>query len=357
MMSHIDTRYEPRDVPTPAEPRRGDPLLDTTRAARTLQNATSEGGWLVHEVRAVDLVNERDHRTTFRFQVRARRAGAPLSDICWYGYQYRGGEGEQLLPVLRFLRAAAAPEIRVPAPIGYSRESRLLLLPAVEGRPLSGVLEDPIESRVAASLKRLGRALASFHAVRQPGPSARSTERPSFGRWDAASEAAALEDVEKRILAAGPDARTAERLREGVAALRADLTDDGGVSRSPSMIHRRIHPGHVIFSAEGISMIDLDDASFGEPEHDLGSLIAHMILADLRRGGSARLAPARADALRAGYLGGGILRPNRLSAYTSAALLRLALPAMKNGGGGAPDWARLTAVLVEEAVPALTSAP
>jgi len=361
MMSHIDTRYEPRDILASTEPRRGDPLRDPIRSARVLQNASTDAGWLVHEVRAVDAVNERaEKRQTFRFHVRARRAGAPLGDVTWYGHHYRAGEGERLLPVLRFLRAAAAPEIRVPLPIGYSRDQRLLLLPAVEGRPLSGVLEDPIESRVAASLKRLGRALASFHAIRQPGPSARSSERPSFGRWDAASEALALEDVEKRILGAGIDAKTADRLREGAASLRAELADDGGVSRSPSMVHRQLHPGHVIFSAEGISMIDLDEAAFGEPEHDLGTLIAHMILGDLRRGGGARLAPARADALRAGYLGGGVLRPNRLAVYTSAALLRLALPEKtKNGGVAAPDWSRLTAVLVEEALPdaALTSAP
>jgi hypothetical protein len=65
-----------------------------------------------------------------------------------------------------------------------------------------------------------------------------------------------------------------------------------------------------------------------------------------------RLAPARTDALRAGYLGGGVLRPNRLSAYTSSALLGLATTERsKSAGVGAPDWARLTGVLVEEALP------
>jgi aminoglycoside phosphotransferase (APT) family kinase protein len=266
--------------------------------------------------------------------------------------QYRGGaDGEHLLPTLRFLRSAAAPEIRIPAVIGYSRETRLLVMNGIEGRPLSSTLEDPIESRVGATLKRLGRALASFHAIRTPGPSARSTDRPSFERWDAQAEAQSVSDVE-RSLGSGLPLHIREKLREGCASLRADLAKDAGVARAPSVIHRQLQPGNVIFGADGIGLVDLDDVSFGEPEYDLASLIAHILLADLKRGSSARLAPARTDALRAGYLGGGVLRPNRLASYTSAALLRLATTeGMKNGGIGAPDWTRLTAVLIEEALP------
>lgn len=358
-MTHLGSHFDPRERATSSlDDRRGDPILDPTRASRILQNATSESGWLVQEVRSVDLLSERpDKRRTLRFRVSARRAGSAFTESTWHGLQYRAGEGERMLPVLRFLRAAAAPEIRVPAPLGYSRDVRLLLLPTMEGRPLAGVLEDPIESRVAASLKRLGRALASFHAIRSPGPSARSTERPEFGRWDAAAESQVLADVEKGLRTAGIDARTSNRLQEGTAALHAELAEDGGVSRSPSMVHRHLHPNHVIFGADGISLVDLDDASFGEPEVDLGALIAHMVLADLKRSGGTRLAPSRSDALRAGYLGGGVLRPNRLAAYTSSALLRLAVAEKpKSGGVGAPDWTRLTAAAIEEALPELTSA-
>jgi aminoglycoside phosphotransferase (APT) family kinase protein len=304
------------------------------------------------------MLSERpDKRRTLRFRVIARRAGSPFSEITWHGLQYRSGEGDRMLPILRFLRAAAAPEIRVPAPLGYAREHRLLIQTTMDGRPLAGVLEDPIESRVAASLKRLGRALASFHAVRSPGPSARSTERPAFGRWDAAAEAQALDEVVVRLRQSGIDSRTADRLRDGAGALKAELTDDGGISRSPSMVHRQLRPTHVIFGADGISVVDLDDASFAEPELDLGTLIAHMMLSDLKRSTEARMAPARADALRAGYLGGGVLRPNRLAAYTSAALLRLAADEKsKNGGVGAPDWSRLTTLVIEEALPELSGA-
>jgi aminoglycoside phosphotransferase (APT) family kinase protein len=359
-MTHLGSHFDPRErAAHSVDERHGDPVLDPTRAARIIQNAMPESGWLVQEVRSAEVLSERpDQRRTLRFRVSARRAGSALSEMTWYGHQYRAGEGERVLSVLRFLRAAAAPEIRVPGVLGYSREARLLLQTSMEGRPLSGVLEDPIESRVAASLKRLGRSLASFHAIRSPGPSARSTERPNFGKWDASAEAQSLEDVEHQLRFAGIDARTADRLREGAAALRAELVDDSGVSRSPSMVHRQLHPSHVIFGADGISMIDLDEAAFGEPEVDLGTLIAHMALADLKRGGGVRLAPARADALRAGYLSGGVLRPNRLAAYTSSALLRLAVAEKpKNGGVGAPDWTRLTAVMIDEALPELSSAP
>lgn len=357
-MSHVSSHYDPRETAPAADPRHGDPVLDTSRAARMLQNATAESGWLVQEVRSAEVISERpDRRRTIRYRVSARRAGAPFSEVTWHAHQYRSAEGERMMPVLRFLRAAAAPEIRVPTPVGYARESRLLLMTSMEGRPLTGVLEDPIESRVAASLKRLGRALASFHAIRSPGPSARSTERPQFGRWDGAAEAQALEATEARLRESGLEPRVLERLREGAAALRSELADEAGVARSPSMVHRHLRPEHLIFGSDGISMVDLDQASFGEPENDLGTLIATMVLADLKRAGGARQATARADALRAGYLAGGVLRPNRLAAYTSAALLHfVADDKMKNGGVGAPDWARLTAVVIDEALPELTAA-
>lgn len=330
-----------------------DPLTDPGRAARVLNDVATEAGWQVRDVRSVDVVGERpDKRRTLRFRVTAQRAGGTPTESYWYATQYRGGEGERMLPSLRFLRSAAAPEIRVPHLVGYSREMRLLVTTAIDGRPLASVLEDPIESRVAASLKRLGRSLASFHAIRTPGPSARSADRPSFGRWDAAAEMESLDDVERKLLDSGLEPGIADRLTEGVAALRSDLAHDAGVARAASVVHTRLHPGHIFFGSDGIGLVDLDDASFGEPEHDLGVLIAHMILSDLKRGVSVRLAPARADALRGGYLGGGVLRPNRLAAYTSSALLRLATTERaKNGGVGAPDWSRLTSVLVDEALP------
>jgi aminoglycoside phosphotransferase (APT) family kinase protein len=332
---------------------RNDPLTDPGRAARVLQEIGAEAGWQVRDVRSIDVVGERpDKRRTLRFRVAARRAGGNPTESYWYATQYRGGEGELMLPTLRFLRSAAAPEIRVPLLVGYSREMRLLVTTAIDGRPLASVLEDPIESRVAASLKRLGRSLASFHAIRTPGPSARSADRPTFGMWDAAAEMESLDDVEQRLLDSGLEPRVADRLTEGVASLRSDLAHDAAVARAVSVVHRRLHPGHVLYGSDGIGLVDLDDASFGEPEHDLGVLIAHMILSDLKRGVPVRLAPSRADALRAGYLGGGILRPNRLAAYTSSALLRLATTERsRNGGVGAPDWSRLTSVLVEEALP------
>ncbi len=352
MAARIEEREVSATTPSDSRPRHGDPLGDLAGATRILQAASSDSGWQVREVRSIDIVGERpEKRRTLRFRIVGKRGGLQ-TETYWYGMQYRGGtDGEQLLPTLRFLRSAAAPEIRIPALIGYSRETRLLVMSGIEGRPLSSTLEDPIESRVAASLKRLGRSLASFHAIRTPGPSARSADRPSFERWDAQAEAQEVGGVERR-LGAGLAPGLRESFREGCASLRADLARDAGVARAPSVIHRRLHPGHVIFGADGIGLVDLDDASFGEPEHDLASLIAHIVLADLKRGSSARLAPARTDALRAGYLGGGVLRPNRLAPYTSAALLRLATTeGTKNGGVGAPDWTRLTAVLIEEALP------
>src|ERR1044071_9107402 len=110
-MSHLSSHYGPREAPPAADPRHGDPVLETTRAGRILQNATAESGWLVQEVRNADVISESpDRRRTLRYRVSARRAGAPFSEVTWHAHQYRSAEGERMMPVLRFLRAAAAPE-------------------------------------------------------------------------------------------------------------------------------------------------------------------------------------------------------------------------------------------------------
>jgi aminoglycoside phosphotransferase (APT) family kinase protein len=329
-------------------------LHDHERGPRMLTEAIADSGWVVREVRSVEIVRERPGaRRTLRLRLSVRRAGCVPVDATWYGIQYRGTGGESALRSLRFLKAAAAPEVRVTGPIGYCRDSRLLLVPSLDGRPLTGALEDPIESRVAASLKRLGRALASFHSIRGPGPSARTPMNPAFQRFDSSREVARLDEAAGRISNSVSDPRLAERLRDGVEVLRGELADTLSSARGVSLLHRDLHPDHVIFSADGIGLLDLDEAGFGEPEADLGMLTAHLVLTDLRRTSAIRLAPARAEALRAGYMSVGSVRPERLATYTSAALLYLAA-GDRIGAIGAPDRTRLATALVEEALPELS---
>jgi hypothetical protein len=110
-----------------------DPLTDPVRAARVLNDVGTEAGWQVRDVRSVDVVGERpDKRRTLRFRVTARRAGGNPTEAYWYATQYRGGEGERMLPSLRFLRSAAAPSLR------STRSAHPVPLPAAPTAPRSG---------------------------------------------------------------------------------------------------------------------------------------------------------------------------------------------------------------------------
>jgi Phosphotransferase enzyme family len=195
--------------------------------------------------------------------------------------------------------AAGPPEPLLPRVLLCAPELHLVVLTDVPGRPLRGALLDGDE----AECGRAGAAIAAWHlawAGHAPAPL-----RPH-------SAARELELLGGRAEAAPP--RVAAAVREATA---------GGAEpwECSTVVHRDLYEEQVMLGAR-VGLIDLDDAALGPPELDVGNLLAHIDLVELRAG--RELARPR-DAILAGYdAAGGALADSRLLRCRLLARLRLA---------------------------------
>jgi Ser/Thr protein kinase RdoA (MazF antagonist) len=183
----------------------------------------------------------------------------------------RGPRGSAIVKVYASERAAvvarrveslsAGPEEPlVPTVLHVDPGLRLVVLTDLPGRPLrEALLEGDL-----ATCARVGSALGSWHAAwdrNAPGalrPHTAERERTLLqGRADAASP---------------PVARA-------VADVLPELE---GEWKCTTVVHRDLYEEQVLVG-ERIALIDLDDAALGPPELDVGNLLAHIELLELRR--------------------------------------------------------------------------
>jgi aminoglycoside phosphotransferase (APT) family kinase protein len=171
--------------------------------------------------------------------------------------------------------AAGPPEPQVPRVLHVDHTRRMLVLSALEGEPLRASL---VAGDLAACT-RVGQALATWH-------------RAWRNMNSLAFRPHAFED-EKRILlaqaAAAPPA-IAGAVRSRLAAL-------DGAWTCTTVVHRDLYEEQILLG-DRVGLIDLDDAALGPPELDLGNLLAHSELLELRADGVVE--PA-IDALVDGY--------------------------------------------------------
>jgi len=187
----------------------------------------------------------------------------------------------------------------VPRPLGY-RKGHLALVEFIPGTPLDQLADDALTP--AAELA--GRALRRLH------DSGVELDRT----WGSGDEIAQL----RRTV--GPVTRRAvER-----AIARWSLPAKG---RSvPS--HRDCHPAQVVWTGDGVRLIDLDDSAMAPPGLDVGNFLAHL-QAD------AILERRAEDAIRAAveaFANGYGSEPPALRAWTQLALARLAALAERRNG-------------------------
>jgi aminoglycoside phosphotransferase (APT) family kinase protein len=171
--------------------------------------------------------------------------------------------------------AAGPPEPEVPRVLHVDPTRRMLVLSALEGEPL----RDSLVTSDLAACARVGQALAAWHRAW------RNTHSVAFRPH-------AFED-EKRILLA----RAAAAPPAIGAAVRARLAALDGAWRCTTVVHRDLYEEQILLG-DRVGLIDLDDAALGPPELDLGNLLAHSELLELRADGEVQ--PA-IDALVDGY--------------------------------------------------------
>lgn len=190
------------------------------------------------------------------------------------------------------------PEPEIPEVLAVDPDSRMIVLSEVRGTPLrEAVLAlDEVECRRAGSL------IASWHVSwygRVP---------PALPVHDIRVELDALLDW-ARLAPREIGSRVVEQLPE----LRQEWIP-------ATVVHRDLYEEQVLLGAR-VGLIDLDDAAAGPPELDIGNLLAHLDLLELRAGKELSTA---AHALLVGYLERGPLDEALLDRCRRLTRLRLA---------------------------------
>jgi Ser/Thr protein kinase RdoA (MazF antagonist) len=152
-------------------------------------------------------------------------------------------------------------EPEIPRVLVVEPTRRMLVLSDVSGIPLrEAVLADDEHE-----CRRAGAAIAGWHSAwRGQEPSALEPHRIE-------DELAVLVD------------RAALAPREIGARVAAALPAVHGAWESVTVIHRDLYEEQVLLG-ERVGLIDLDDAASGPPELDVGNLVAHLDLLELRAG-------------------------------------------------------------------------
>jgi Ser/Thr protein kinase RdoA (MazF antagonist) len=195
--------------------------------------------------------------------------------------------------------AAGPAEPILPRVLSVDADSHVVILTVVEGKPLG----DAIDSGSPAACYRAGAALGRWHGAWDGRPPA--ALRPH-------AVARELEILDQRAAKAHPPIALAVRY------LAPQLATPWPCSTA---VHRDLYEDQIIVG-EHVGLIDLDDASIGPPELDLGNLLAHL---ELRRRHSHRRLDSSIDQIFAGYHATGpTLNSTRLLQCRQLARLRLA---------------------------------
>ncbi len=237
-------------------------------------------------------------------EYRARRADG--SDWRIYGKALRSRDLGRIEQIYRRLAGVAGgPDLA--APSGVVRPWNLIVFEARPGVELDRLIPGPAAGR---GVSLAGESLAALHTCGAPlaATHGRRREAATLDRW-LDSAAPVFPELAARL-------RFARRALEGMAA--------GLAAGPPCPSHRDFHPGQLLVTREGSTILDLDTAAAAEPELDAGNFLAHLDLLELESEtvAAARLSAAFCDAYerRAGRR----LDSRRLLWYRAAALLRLA---------------------------------
>jgi len=288
-----------------------DAALDVDESATLLRaalGASAPGGLQV--VEATRVTHRIGRRLTVRYRVRDE--GAPDGTRVLYAKLFRGRKGQRLHDLWGVLRANLPGGVRVPEPLGYSATHRLLVMDALTGDALAERLPAP-----GALLARIGAAIATFHRLCDVIPEGTL----DVGAHGPTRERDVLLDAVDRLVDTDVPKDLRDRHRDAVIRCCEELIGTHPTRIGSRLLHRDLHPAQVLIDDDAIGLVDLDDVSIGEPELDVGNLVAHLHLLALQRD----LPPVDDDATRdllRGY--GDALRADRLEIHVRSALLRLA---------------------------------
>lgn len=204
--------------------------------------------------------------------------------------------------------------LQVARPLGRSDRYHALVFEWMAGRALDEVIAAPDFDVERARL--VGAALAALHSQRPRGLSLQSRE----------AEVRSLLAAAAAVTAVCP--HLTRPTRDLVLQLAADLR---ATPLAPRAIHGDFSADQVLLTGEGVAILDLDNAAYGDPAADLGTFVAQLERNALRNELSAARVEAVTDALLLGYDAAERSRLlERLELYVAVGLLRLAPHAFRN---------------------------
>lgn len=192
--------------------------------------------------------------------------------------------------------------IRVPRPLGYVQEQRLVLWVACDGVPLDRITR-PADAE--DGVRRAARWLARLHSSNVVLPRRFSVEEEAATTRGWATR---IGEVDQRL------ADQAGHLADGWVTAVGSGTD----GRAP--IHKDFHPGHVLIG-DDTSVIDLDEARQGDPAFDVAHFLTYLQLLSIHNVAD----PGLADAFVKEYVGEtGWRDAGTLDGYRAYAWLKIA---------------------------------
>jgi Ser/Thr protein kinase RdoA (MazF antagonist) len=193
----------------------------------------------------------------------------------------RGPEGTAIVKLYRSDRVASVaarisalaggpPEPELPTVLAVDAGKRLLVLTEVTGAPL----REAVLAGDEGECRRAGTAIAGWHRAW------RGREPDGLERHRVEDELAILAD------------RAAVVPREIGARVAAAVPSLHDAWEAVTVVHRDLYEEQVLLG-DRVGLIDLDDVALGPPELDVGNLLAHLDLLELRSEldlGAARMA-------------------------------------------------------------------
>jgi len=226
-------------------------------------------------------------RCTWRFEIRLKRGPAGGGGTHgFYGKAYRPRDGQRAYAVQRAIwdgmpRGGA---LRIAETYGFDSELDAMFQQRLPGQPLTQLLRD---ARLPTLAANAGRSLAALHATRAELPERRTLDR----------ELAELVEKGDGILQAFPErAARCSALRDQLVAAA-----DGLGAGSRTIVHGAFRLSHVLCDDVEVALIDLDGACLGDPAHDLGRFVAHLVEARISGRADERLARDAEQAFVSAY--------------------------------------------------------
>lgn len=282
-------------------------MLDTEHAVRSLLSEVAPWAATNCEVRECNIVQVRKH-----LGKRMAFVGLDLSDGS-------GGErwgrivlkrdgrrrADAVFQILRQLRDAGLrppAHVRVPEPLGTSRDGQVLVQEWVPGDPWADSLgkADALEASARAA-----QWLATLQSLPVPAPASQA-HLASVSRY--ARELVAAHPSETATIR-----RLSGRLLQGLSS----------ISQPAVPSHGDLHPKNLLIDGEVVTVVDLDTFAAREPAFDVGYAIGELIIMAMFRLGGATAGLEAAGAFWFGYLqAGGTATPERVALHVGRTFLQ-----------------------------------